>query len=65
MLPLSHNGPSSCPVGDRYDILINYAAQWPQYWLIPLLSKENFNDHATLIVLSLDKNESYTETTVS
>ena len=46
---------------DGHDTSIDYAAQWLQYWLVPLLSNENFNDNKTLIVLSFDENESYTE----
>ena len=46
---------------DGHDTSIDYAAQWLQYWLVPLLGNENFNDNKTLIVLSFDENESYTE----
>jgi len=52
---------SYCPVDGRYDTLIDYATQWPQYWLVPLLNNENFDNDNTLIVLSFDKNELYTE----
>jgi len=48
-------------VNDGHDTTIDYAAQWLQYWLVPLLSDTNFNDNSTLVVLSFDENESYTE----
>jgi len=48
-------------VDDGHDTSIDYAAQWLQYWLVPLLSDQNFNDNNTLVVLSFDENESYTE----
>ena len=48
-------------VDDGHDTSIDYAAQWLQYWLVPLLSNENFNDNNTLVVLTFDENESYNE----
>ena len=48
-------------VDDGHDTSIDYTAQWLQYWLVPLLSDQNFNDNNTLIMLSFDENESYTE----
>ena len=48
-------------VDDGHDTSINYTASWLQFWLVPLLSNKNFNDDKTLIVLSFDENESYTE----
>jgi hypothetical protein len=48
-------------VNDGHDTTIDYAAQWLQYWLVPLLSDTNFNDNSTLVVLSFGENESYTE----
>jgi hypothetical protein len=48
-------------VDDGHDTSIDYAASWLQYWLVPLLSNSNFNDNGTLVVLTFDENESYTE----
>jgi hypothetical protein len=48
-------------VNDGHDTSIDYAASWLQYWLVPLLSNPNFNDNGTLVVLTFDENESYTE----
>ena len=46
---------------DGHDTSIDYAASWLQYWLVPLLKNSNFNDNGTLVVLTFDENESYTE----
>ena len=46
---------------DGHDTSIDYAASWLQYWLVPLLNNSNFNDNGTLVVLTFDENESYTE----
>ncbi len=48
-------------VNDGHDTSVDYAASWLQYWLVPLLSNQNFNDNGTLVVLTFDENESYTE----
>jgi hypothetical protein len=48
-------------VDDGHDTSVDYAASWLQYWLFPLLNDTNFNDNGTLIVLTFDENESYTE----
>ena len=48
-------------VNDGHDTSIDYAASWLQYWLVPLLSNPNFNDNGTLVVLTFDENESFTE----
>jgi hypothetical protein len=48
-------------VDDGHDTSVDYAASWLQYWLVPLLSNPNFNDNNTLVVLTFDENESYTE----
>ncbi|KAH9991860.1 phosphoesterase family-domain-containing protein [Russula vinacea] len=48
-------------VDDGHDTSVDYAASWLQYWLVPLLNDTNFNDNNTLIVLTFDENESYTE----
>jgi hypothetical protein len=48
-------------VNDGHDTSIDYAAGWLQYWLVPLLSDQNFNDNGTLVLLTFDENEAYTE----
>jgi len=48
-------------INDGHDTTIDYAAAFIEYWLVPLLSNTNVNDNKTLIVLSFDENESYTE----
>ena len=48
-------------VDDGHDTSVDYAASWLQYWLVPLLNNSNFNDNGTLVVLTFDENESYTE----
>jgi hypothetical protein len=48
-------------VNDAHDTSVDYAASWLQYWLVPLLGNPNFNDNGTLVVLTFDENESYTE----
>ena len=37
-------------VDGSHDTSIDYAASWPQYSLVPLLSNPNFNDNDTLVV---------------
>ncbi|KAI9462667.1 hypothetical protein F5148DRAFT_212367 [Russula earlei] len=48
-------------VNDGHDTSVDYAGQWLDFWLVPLLSNPNFNDDQTLVVLAFDENESYTE----
>ncbi|KAI0058763.1 hypothetical protein BV25DRAFT_1810190, partial [Artomyces pyxidatus] len=45
-------------VNDAHDTTIDFAAQWLQYWLFPLLNDTRFNDDRTLILLTFDENES-------
>ncbi|KAF8446354.1 phosphoesterase family-domain-containing protein [Boletus edulis BED1] len=44
---------------DGHDTNVAFAAQWLQYWLIPLLQDPNFNTPRTLILLTFDENETY------
>jgi Phosphoesterase family len=46
-------------VNDGHDTNINFMASWLQYWLVPLLSDNRFNDEKTLILLTFDENKSY------
>jgi len=51
-------------VDDDYDASNDYAAQWLQYWLVPLFSNENFDDKM-LIVLGLTRTKHIPKITVS
>ncbi|KAG8220160.1 phosphoesterase family-domain-containing protein [Butyriboletus roseoflavus] len=42
---------------DGHDTSVAFAAQWLQYWLVPLLQDPNFNTPRTLILLTFDENE--------
>lgn len=46
-------------VNDAHDTDIDFAADWLEYWLVPLLSDPAFNDNKTLIVLTFDENETF------
>ncbi|KAI0069467.1 hypothetical protein K474DRAFT_1670815 [Panus rudis PR-1116 ss-1] len=46
-------------VNDAHDTDIDFAGDWLQYWLLPLLQDPAFNDNRTLIVLTFDENENY------
>ncbi|KAH9960010.1 phosphoesterase family-domain-containing protein [Russula dissimulans] len=48
-------------VDDGHDTTIDYAASWVEYWLNPLLNNSYVNDERTLIVVSFDESETYTE----
>ncbi|KAI9510648.1 phosphoesterase family-domain-containing protein, partial [Russula earlei] len=48
-------------VNDGHDTSVDYAGQWLDFWLVPLLSNPNFKRRPTLVVLAFDENESYTE----
>ncbi|KAJ7629132.1 hypothetical protein FB45DRAFT_979563 [Roridomyces roridus] len=48
-------------VNDAHDTTIDFAAQWMQYWLVPLLSDSRVNGENTLILLTFDENESTNE----
>ncbi|KAI0029682.1 phosphoesterase family-domain-containing protein [Vararia minispora EC-137] len=45
-------------VNDAHDTTIDFAANWLQFWLEPLLEDERFNNERTLILLTFDENES-------
>ncbi|KAH9016783.1 hypothetical protein EDB85DRAFT_2204763 [Lactarius pseudohatsudake] len=47
-------------INDGHDTTIDFAGQWVDYWLAPLLNDTNFNDNRTLILLTFDKTETYT-----
>ncbi|KAI0039224.1 hypothetical protein FA95DRAFT_1528662 [Auriscalpium vulgare] len=47
-------------VNDAHDTTIDFAGQWVDYFLTPLLSDTRFNDNKTLIVLTFDETETYT-----
>ncbi|THG95952.1 hypothetical protein EW026_g5783 [Hermanssonia centrifuga] len=44
---------------DGHDSSIDFASDWLQFWLTPLLTDPNFNNDKTLIVLTFDENDSY------
>ncbi|KAF8262921.1 phosphoesterase family-domain-containing protein [Lactarius quietus] len=47
-------------VDDAHDTTIDFAGDWVEYWLYPLLNDNNFNDNRTLILLTFDETETYT-----
>ncbi|KAH8093090.1 phosphoesterase family-domain-containing protein [Cristinia sonorae] len=46
-------------MNDAHDTDIDFASDWLESWLVPLLSDPNFNDNRTLILLTFDENETY------
>lgn len=42
---------------DAHDTSVEFAAQWMNYFLVPLLKDERFNDPRTLVVVTFDENE--------
>lgn len=46
-------------INDGHDTLIDFAASFLEYWLLPLLSDPRFNDEDTLILLTFDENETH------
>ena len=46
-------------VNDGHDTTIDFAGQWLQYWLVPMLQDSRFNDPRTLVVLTFDETETY------
>ncbi|KAF8495811.1 phosphoesterase family-domain-containing protein [Hysterangium stoloniferum] len=44
-------------VNDGHDTNIDFAGQWVEFWLLPLLNDTRFNDNKTLILLTFDENE--------
>jgi hypothetical protein len=53
--------PRRAQVNDGHDTLIDYAASFLEYWLLPLLTDARFNGPETLILLTFDENETHTE----
>ncbi|KZS96980.1 hypothetical protein SISNIDRAFT_406855 [Sistotremastrum niveocremeum HHB9708] len=47
-------------VDDAHDTTIDFASDWLNFWLVPLLKDSNFNDNRTLIILTFDETETYT-----
>lgn len=48
-------------VDDAHDSTIDFTSSWLEYWLVPLLQNQNFNDNRTLILLTFDEAETYTQ----
>ncbi|KIY73976.1 hypothetical protein CYLTODRAFT_416625 [Cylindrobasidium torrendii FP15055 ss-10] len=46
-------------VNDAHDTTIDFAASWLEYWLVPLLEDERFNNEKTLILVTFDETENY------
>ncbi|KAI0032176.1 phosphoesterase family-domain-containing protein [Vararia minispora EC-137] len=46
-------------VNDAHDTTIDFAADFLNYWLEPLLADPRFNDNRTLILITFDENENY------
>lgn len=44
-------------VNDAHDTDIDFASQWLEFWLVPLLNDPRFNSNKTLILLTFDENE--------
>lgn len=42
-------------VNDAHDTTTEYAAQWLEYWLGPLLQDSRFNNERTLVLISFDE----------
>lgn len=38
---------------------MDFASDWLEFWLPPLLANPAFNDNRTLIILTFDENETY------
>jgi hypothetical protein len=43
------------------DTDVTFVSDWLEYFLVPLLQNPNFNDNETLILLTFDENESYSD----
>ncbi|KAJ7775766.1 phosphoesterase family-domain-containing protein [Mycena maculata] len=48
-------------VNDAHDTTIDFAASFLEYWLLPLLTDPRVNGEDTLILLTFDETETYTE----
>jgi hypothetical protein len=51
-------------VNDGHDTTIDFVAGWLDYFLAPMLNDTRFNDNRTLILLTFDESETYTEENV-
>ncbi|KAF7333815.1 Acid phosphatase [Mycena venus] len=47
-------------VNDAHDTVIDFAASFLEYWLLPLLTDPRVSDGETLILLTFDETETYT-----
>ncbi|KZT51913.1 hypothetical protein CALCODRAFT_476581 [Calocera cornea HHB12733] len=48
-------------VNDGHDTNVDFIGNFINYWLIPLLSNPNFNTNRTLILITFDENDTYTD----
>ncbi|KAJ7309395.1 phosphoesterase family-domain-containing protein [Mycena albidolilacea] len=48
-------------VDDAHDTTIDFAASFLEYWLLPLLADPRVNDGETLIMVTFDESETFTE----
>ncbi|KZO94336.1 hypothetical protein CALVIDRAFT_539091 [Calocera viscosa TUFC12733] len=48
-------------LNDGHDTDIDYIGSFIQYWLLPLLTNPNFNTNRTLILITFDENDTYTD----
>lgn len=46
---------------DGHDTSVTVAGKWARNWLAPLLANENFNTDRTLIILTFDECETYSD----
>ncbi|KAJ2968363.1 hypothetical protein NUW54_g13241 [Trametes sanguinea] len=46
-------------VNDAHDTTIDFAADWLNFWLVPLLEDPNFNSNRTIILLTFDETETF------
>lgn len=45
-------------LNDGHDTTIDYAGEWLEYWLEPLLADSRFNSERTLVIVTFDEAES-------
>jgi phospholipase C len=45
-------------LNDGHDTTIDYAGEWLDYWLVPLLADKRFNSDRTLVIVTFDEAES-------
>ncbi|KAI0931172.1 hypothetical protein AcV5_005281 [Taiwanofungus camphoratus] len=46
-------------VNDGHDTSIDFVSSWLEYWLVPLLDDERFNNNRTIILVTFDETETY------